>query len=44
MSFAYMARIKNKNNPNQISNIKFNGGKFVDQPMITEIDVGAVAP
>ena len=39
-----MALTRNKNNPNQINNIKFNGGKFVDQPMITEIDVGAVAP
>tara|TARA_B100001057_G_scaffold490524_1_gene578992 strand:+ start:262 stop:396 length:135 start_codon:yes stop_codon:yes gene_type:complete len=44
MSFAYMARIKNKNNPNQISNIKFNGGKFVDHPINTEMEVGAVAP
>ena len=39
-----MALTRNKNNPNQISNIKFNGGKFVDHPMITEIEVGAVAP
>ena len=39
-----MALTRNKNNPTQINNIKFNGGKFVDQPMITEIDVGAVAP
>ena len=39
-----MALTRNKNNPNQISNIKFTGGKFGDQPMITEIDVGAGAP
>ena len=43
-SLAYIALIKNKNNPNQTINIKFNGGKLVDQPIITDIDVGAVAP
>ena len=43
-SFAYIALIRNKNNPNQTINIKFNGGKLVDQPIITDIDVGAVAP
>ena len=26
------------------SNIKFNGGRLVDHPINTEIDVGAVAP
>ncbi len=44
ISLAYIALIKNKNNPNQTINIKFNGGKLVDQPIITDIDVGAVAP
>ena len=44
ISFAYIALTKNRNNPNQISNIKFNGGKFVDQPINTEMEVGAVAP
>ena len=43
-SLAYIALIKNKNNPNQTIIIKFNGGKLVDQPIITDIDVGAVAP
>jgi len=43
-SLAYIALIRNKNNPNQTINIKFNGGKLVDQPIITDIDVGAVAP
>ena len=43
-SLAYIALIRNKNNPNQTISIKFNGGKLVDQPIITDIDVGAVAP
>ena len=38
-SLAYIALIRNKNNPNQTINIKFNGGKLVDQPIITDIDV-----
>ena len=44
ISLAYIALIRNKNNPNHTINIKFNGGKLVDQPIITDIDVGAVAP
>ena len=44
VSFAYMALIRNRNNPNHISNIKFNGGRLVDHPINTDIDVGAVAP
>ena len=43
-SLAYIALIRNKNNPKQKINIKFNCGKLVDQPIITDIDVGAVAP
>ena len=43
-SLAYIALIRNKNIPNQTISIKFNGGKLVDQPIITDIDVGAVAP
>ena len=35
---------KNKNKPDQINKTKFNGGKWVDQPIIADIDVGAVAP
>ena len=44
ISLAYIALIRNKNNPNHTINIKFNGGRLVDQPIITDIDVGAVAP
>jgi len=35
---------QDKNSPIQTSNIKFNGGKSVDQPINTDNDVGAVAP
>ena len=44
VSFAYMALTRNKNNPNHTNSMKFNGGKSVDHPIRTEIDVGAVAP
>ena len=43
-SLAYIALIRNRNNPNHTINIKFNGGRLVDHPIITDIDVGAVAP
>jgi len=43
-SLAYIALIKNKNNPNHTINMKFNGGRLVDHPIRTDIDVGAVAP
>tara|TARA_B100001564_G_scaffold303572_1_gene271782 strand:- start:290 stop:409 length:120 start_codon:yes stop_codon:yes gene_type:complete len=39
-----MALTRNRNNPNHTSNIKFNGGRLVDHPINTDIDVGAVAP
>ena len=44
ISLAYIALIRNRNNPNHTINIKFNGGRLVDHPIITDIDVGAVAP
>ena len=39
-----MALTRNKNSPNHTNSMKFNGGKSVDHPIRTEIDVGAVAP
>jgi len=44
VSLAYIALIRNRNNPNHTRNIKFNGGRSVDHPINTDIDVGAVAP
>ena len=44
ISLAYIALIRNRNNPNHTINIKFNGCRLVDHPIITDIDVGAVAP
>jgi len=44
VSLAYIALTRNKNNPNHTNSMKFNGGKLVDHPIRTEIDVGAVAP
>ena len=44
VSLAYIALIRNRNNPNHTRNIKFNGGRSVDQPINTDTDVGAVAP
>ena len=44
VSLAYIALIRNRNSPNHTRNMKFNGGRSVDQPINTDIDVGAVAP
>jgi len=44
ISLANIARIKNRNNPAQTNKIKFSGGRSLDHPISTEMDVGAVAP
>ena len=44
VSLVYIALIRNRNSPNHTRNIKFNGGRSVDHPINTDIDVGAVAP